>query len=152
MLEAVHVGVRRWLTQGRAESMQPLLHCQLVCMRGHVLDRHDKQRRRLRAAPVEPRLDWEACCIPAIKGNLYVVDAPFRASNATVPCLCAGLALGACMGWQLDRNVGSQLIGKLHLGSFRCQSAAMHITLLNCVEESLHVHRCRSYQQSEKQM
>ena len=56
------------------------------------------------------------------------------------------------MGRQLDRNVGSHLIGKVHLGSFRCQSAAMHITLLYCVEESIHVHRCRSYQQSEKQM
>ena len=34
MLEAVYVCVRRWLTQRRAEGMQPLLRCQLACMRG----------------------------------------------------------------------------------------------------------------------
>ena len=63
---AVHEG--RWLTQRRAEGMQPLLCCQPAGMRGHGLDRQDKQQRRQRAALEDPRLDWEACCVPAVEG------------------------------------------------------------------------------------
>ena len=54
---AVHE--ERWLTQGRAEGIQPLLCCQLACMCSHGLDRQHEQRRRYRAALEDPRLDWD---------------------------------------------------------------------------------------------
>ena len=63
---AVHEG--RWLTQGRAEGKQSLLRGQLACVRGHGLDRQNEQQGRQRAALEDPRLDWEACCVPAVEG------------------------------------------------------------------------------------
>ena len=65
--------------------MQPLLCCQLAGMRGHGLDRQDEEQRRQRAALEDPRLDWEACCVPAVEGSRAVVPACRRLTHRCAP-------------------------------------------------------------------
>ena len=61
---AVHEG--RWADpRGVLRAWQPLLRGQLACMSCHGLDHQDEQQRRERAAPEDPRLDWEARCVPS---------------------------------------------------------------------------------------